>query len=76
MRVSHTTRSDHSGHNLPHTEVRVCRVASSKKKKGPEDEGADARIKEKEREVGLCFPSFSFIPVMCWWVLLEPMGGS
>ena len=76
MRVGHTTRSDHFGHDLPHTEVRVRHVASSKKKKGPEEEGANARIKEKEREVGFCFPSFSSISVMCWWVSSEPMGGS
>uniref|UniRef100_A0A2N9G899 Transmembrane protein n=1 Tax=Fagus sylvatica TaxID=28930 RepID=A0A2N9G899_FAGSY len=58
MRVGHTTRSDHFGHDLPHTEVRVRRVASSKKKKGPEEEGANARIKEKGKRGGLLFSFF------------------
>ena len=34
MRVGHTAGSEHSGHDLPHTEVRVRRAARSKKKKG------------------------------------------
>ena len=32
--VGHTTRSDLSGHDLPHTEVRVRRAAIGKRKKG------------------------------------------
>jgi|UniRef100_A0A2N9GRA0 hypothetical protein len=72
MRVGHTARSDHSGHDLPNREVRVRRAALSEKKKGPEEEGVDARIKEKG-EVGFCFPSFSSISIMCWWVSSEPM---
>jgi hypothetical protein len=49
MRVGHTTRSDHFGHDLPHTEVRVCRAATSKKKKGSEEVGGSARVKEGEK---------------------------
>ncbi len=50
MRVGHTARSDHSGHDLLHTEVRVCRVATSKKNKGSEEEvGGGARAKEGEK---------------------------
>uniref|UniRef100_A0A2N9G455 Uncharacterized protein n=1 Tax=Fagus sylvatica TaxID=28930 RepID=A0A2N9G455_FAGSY len=40
--VGHTARSDHSGHDLPHTEVRVCRAAPSKRKEGSEEEGEAA----------------------------------
>jgi hypothetical protein len=36
--VGYTARSDHSGHDLPHTEVRVCRTAPSKRKEGSEEE--------------------------------------
>jgi hypothetical protein len=50
MRVGHMARSDHSGHDLLHTEVRVCRVATSKKNKGSEEEvGGGARAKEGEK---------------------------
>jgi hypothetical protein len=38
-RVGHTARSDHSGHDLPHTKVRERRVASSKRNKGSKEEG-------------------------------------
>ena len=56
MRVGHTARSDHSDHDLPNTEVRVLRAASSKKRKGLEEEGVDARIKEKEERWASVFP--------------------
>jgi hypothetical protein len=50
MRVGHTARSDHSGHDLPHTEVRVRHAATSKKNKGSEEEvGGSARAKEGEK---------------------------
>ena len=49
MRVGHKARSDHSGHDLPHTEVRVSRSATSKKKKGSEEVGGGARVKEGEK---------------------------
>uniref|UniRef100_A0A2N9J8U5 Uncharacterized protein n=1 Tax=Fagus sylvatica TaxID=28930 RepID=A0A2N9J8U5_FAGSY len=43
-RVAHTTRSDQSGHDLPHLEVRVRRVATSKGNKGSKEEReGDAR---------------------------------
>ena len=50
MRVGHTTRFDHSGHDPPHTEVRVHRAAISKKKKGSEEVGGSARVKEGEKD--------------------------
>ena len=45
-------RSDHSGHDLPHTEVRVCRAAPSKMEKGSEEEGGGCAGVRKEEEGG------------------------
>ena len=50
MRVGRTARSDHFGHDLPHTEVRVCHAATNKKKKGSEKVGGGARVKEGEKD--------------------------
>ena len=49
MRVGRTARSNHFGHDLPHTEVRVCHAATTKKKKGSEEVGVSARVKEGEK---------------------------
>ena len=51
-RVDHTARSDHSGHDLPHTEVRVHRAATSKRNKGSEEDGGRRRWgKEGEKKI-------------------------
>jgi hypothetical protein len=55
MRVGHTARSDHSGHDLPHTEVRVRRAATSKKKKGSERRWEAALGLRKEKKFLLLF---------------------
>jgi hypothetical protein len=49
MRVGHTARSNHSDHDLPHTEVRARHAATSKKKKGSEEVGGEAKVKEGEK---------------------------
>ena len=36
--MGHTVRSDQSGHDLPHPEVRVRRAATSKRNKGSKEE--------------------------------------
>jgi hypothetical protein len=55
-RVGHTARSDQSGHNRPHTEVRVRRVATSKRKKGSEEVGVGgAGVKKEKKKDRQCF---------------------
>ena len=48
--MGHTARYDHSGHDLPHTKVRVRCAATSKKKKGSEEVGGGTRVKEEEKK--------------------------
>ena len=48
--MGHTARSDHSGHDLPHTEVRVCRVAPIEQNKRLEEEGGGWRWVRKKKE--------------------------
>ena len=60
MRVGHTARFDHSGHNPPHTEVRVRHAATNKKKKGSMEVGGGARVKEEEKNGCAALFGFSY----------------
>ena len=62
MRVGHTARSNHSSHDFPHTEVRVRRAAISKKKKGSEEVGGEARVKEGEKN-GCAWVALFSLPI-------------
>ena len=53
-------RFDHSGHDFPHTEVRVRRVAPSIRNNGSEKDGWNGAGERKEKTRSAIFLSLGF----------------
>ena len=67
--MGHTARFDHSGHDFPHTEVRVRRAAPSIRNNGSEKDGWNRRWGEEgENKIG----DFSLSRV--WFLEREALG--